>query len=778
MNRYARLGLRATTALACTISASGFAQSSRAVLPIPPAPFQGVINENVANSSTTPLERVKAPANAPNIFLMLTDDTGFAMASTFGGPVPTPNLDRLARTGVRYNRFHTTGICSPTRAALLTGRNHHNVATGILTDMPSNYPGYNGRIPASTATIAQTLRLNGYSTAMFGKHHNVPQGEQTAAGPFDYWPTGLGFEYFFGFIGGDTDQWRTNAYRGTDLLPNADGKPVLLDTRLADDAIRWVHNQKAAAPDKPFFVYYAPGSLHAPHQAPPEWIARFKGQFDQGWDKVREETHARQLALGIIPPGTKLTPRPDGIPAWSSLSAEQKAFAARSMEVAAAMLAYQDRETGRVLDELDRMGVLDTTLVAIIQGDNGASGEGGPEGTINEIGSLANGIVEDPAWLAANTGKLGGEQTYQNYPVGWAWAMNTPLRWTKQFASMLGGIRNGMVISWKGHVAQPDSICGTFSHVIDLAPTLLEVAAIPAPESVYGVRQKPFDGASLVPSLARCDADKPRTQYFEMMGKIGLYHDGWFASNDDGRKSWDRLPPSGSATPPDNWTLYDLRSDFSQSDDVSAANPAKLKELVSVWRKEAERNTVFPLDHRFGAARSGLAISPRTTFDYWGSDVSVPAFSGPLFIGRSFTLDADVDLAKAAASGAIFAIGSHFGGFSLYLEDGRPVFTYARSTKPDDIARIASKTRLGSGQQTLRLTYRAEGFGKGATAELSAGGKTIASGRIEHTFFVPAGLGEMLDIGRDTGVPVTTYKTPQGRLDGDVRHVAINFIKP
>lgn len=416
--------------LALLGGASAAAQTARTNLPIPRGPFAGTIAETVEQSKPAFPPRARAPAGAPNILLLMSDDVGFGIASAFGGPVPTPNLERVAAAGQRYNRFHTTGICSPTRAALLTGRNHHNAGTGMLTNSPSGFPSYEGRIPPETATIAQMLRLNGYSTAMFGKHHNITPGEGTPAGPFDSWPTGLGFEYFYGFLDGDVDQWSPVLYRGTNRLPDrpVDAPAELVDKRLADDAIAWIHNQKAADPDKPFFLYYAPGSLHAPHQALPEYIARFRGKFDQGWDKVREQTYARQLAAGIIPSGTKLTPRPDGIPAWDTLTAQQRAFAARSMEVAAAMLTYQDEQVGRVLAELERMGVLDTTLVALIQGDNGASGEGGPRGTLNELGHLANGINEDDAYLASTLDKQGGPDTYQLYPVGWAWAMNTPLR--------------------------------------------------------------------------------------------------------------------------------------------------------------------------------------------------------------------------------------------------------------------------------------------------------------------------------------------------------------
>lgn len=767
----------ACAAIALTAAATGgaSAQVDRSVLPVPRAPFDGVIAEGVAESRPASAGPLRAPQAAPNVLLFMSDDVGFAMSSAFGGPVPTPNMERLSASGIRYNRFHTTGICSPSRAALLTGRNHHNAGVGFLSDLPVGFPGYGGRILPETATIAQMLRLNGYSTAMFGKHHNVPPGDRSEAGPFDSWPTGLGFEYFFGFPHGDTDQFSPILYRGTSRT-DEDARPGdLLDKRLADDLIRWVHNQKAAAPDKPFLIYLAPGSTHAPHQAPRAYIERFRGKFDQGWDQVRKETHRRQLAAGVIPRGTRLTERPAEIPAWNSLSPAQQAFAARTMEVAAAQLAYQDEQLGRVLDELDRMGELDNTLVTVIQGDNGASGEAGPRGTINELRSM--GVHdEDEAWLQANTDRLGGPLTYQNYPVGWAWAMNSPLRWTKQFASMLGGVRNGMILSWNGHVARPGSICAQFSHLIDVAPTVLDAAGLPVPASVLGVAQKPLDGQSLLPSLAACDAAKPRTQYFEMTGKVGLYHDGWFLSGEDGRASWDNLPPSPD--PPVAWTLYDLSRDFSQSMDLSAKHPDRLREMRELWEREARRNNVYPLDHRMGAGRvdrRGFFASPRKRFDYWGRDVSVPAMGPGVPIGRSLTLDAEIALDSDRASGVIMALGSRFGGWSLHLDEGRPVLTWARSTDPREITQVRSARPLAQGNSRLRMRLDAKVPGQQAQVVLSANDEELARGMLPSLMLMPAGGGETLDVGRDLGVPVAEYAAPQGAIEGDVSHVRITF---
>jgi arylsulfatase A-like enzyme len=765
----------ACAALALFPSVQSLAQD-RSVLPIAPAPFSGVIAESIFDSKPSLQSPIRAPQGAPNVLLFMSDDVGFSMSSAFGGPVPTPNMEQLAAQGQRYNRFHTTGICSPSRAALLTGRNHHNAGVGYLSDLPAPYPGYGGKILPETATIAQILRLNGYNTAMFGKHHNVPGNERSAAGPFDAWPTGLGFEYFFGFQGGDTDQFSPAVYRGTSRVDPDEGAGKLLDQRLAEDAIRWIHNQKAAAPDKPFLVYLAPGSTHAPHQAPSEYIARFKGKFDRGWDKLREETWKRQLAQGIIPKGTRLTARPAEIPAWDSLNTAQRAFAIGTMEVAAAQLAFQDEQLGKVLNELRRMGQLDNTLVAVINGDNGASGEAGPPGTINELRGMRK-PQESEVWMQSNTGRLGGPITYQSYPVGWAWAMNTPLRWVKQYASMLGGVRNGMILSWQGHVSKPGTVCGQFSHLIDIAPTVLDAAQLPAPKSVLGIVQKPMDGESLLPGLSACDSGKLRTQYFEIGGKVGLYHDGWFLSGEDGRPSWEDIGPGGSR-PKMEWSLYHLAKDFSQSTDLASTNPAKLQEMTALWRRVAQANNVFPLEHRFGAGRVNPAMmrgSGRKHLDFWGKDVSLPAMSEPLLIGRSFTVKADLVLDKTDSSGAILALGSRFGGWSFYLDKGRPSFTFAVSTDPAEITQVRAEKALPQGASNVTLRFASLGFGKGAEVVISSGSEELARAALPSAILMPAGGGETLDVGRDIGVPVIDYATPHGAIEGDVPHVAVEL---
>jgi len=780
MNQTKRL--LATAASAAALCAGQAIAQDRTVLPMPPAPFAGTIGETVAQSSPGgpgAMLPVRAPQGAPNVFLFLSDDVGFAMTSAFGGPVPTPNFEQMAQAGQRYNRFHTTGICSPTRAALLTGRNHHNTGTGMLSDLPTPWPGYTGRIGADTATIAQVLRLNGYSTAMFGKHHNSPGPDRSLGGSKDSWPTGLGFEYFYGFNGGDNDQYAPTLYRGVQLAHEDENDKAgkLMDQRFAEDIISYVHNQKAGNPNKPFLVYFAPGSTHAPHQAPKEYIARFKGKFDHGWDAQRVLTWRKQLAMGIIPPGTKLTPRPAGLPAWDSLTPQQKAFHARQMEVAAAQLVFQDEQFGRIVDELKRMGQYDNTLFAVVLGDNGGSGEAGPRGTLNELRTIA---VQDEReeWLNSSLDIQGGPNTYQNYSVAWAWAMNTPYPMVKQYASQLGGIRNGAILSWTGRVAKPGAICAQFGHVNDVVPTVLEATGIPAPRRVLGTDQKPMDGTSMLSSLQSCDAKKPRTQYFEMAGKVGLYKDGWFLSGEDGRDSWKEHSPRG-IQPTNTYSLYNLDKDFSQSTDLAAKMPEKTAEMLTEFDRQAKANHVYPLDHRFGGARidgaAMLAMMPKR-YDFWGKDVSIPAAGGaPMLALRPFTVEADLVLDSASASGVVVALASRFGGWSLYLDKGRPALFWSRSTDPAEQFSVISDKTLPAGKSTLKMRHETTRPGAPATIVLSSGEVELARLALPTNLLFPAGNGEMLDVGRDRGSTVTDYNTPGGKIEGDIPHVRVMF---
>jgi arylsulfatase len=724
--------------------------------------------------------RVRAPEGAPNILLVLTDDVGFGASSSFGGEIPTPNLDRLASQGLRYNRFHTTGICSPTRAALLTGRNHHSVATGMLTDLPSGHPGYTGILPRSAASVARVLRDNGYSTAMFGKHHNLVRTETSQAGPFDRWPTGLGFEYFYGFIGGDTNQFHPKLYRDTAPVEPSQDRNYILDRDLADDAIRWVHEQKAAAPDKPFFLYFAPGTTHAPHQAPKEWIARFRGRFDPGWDEVRKQIFARQKAAGVIPADAELTPRPAQIPAWASLGAAQKKVSARMMEVYAGMLAFQDAQFGRILDELARMGLRDGTLVMFIEGDNGASGEGTPRGTLNEIGVMGNDFTDDPEYLAAHVDDQGGPDSYQVYPIGWAWAMDSPFQWVKQIASHLGATRNGLVVSWPRRIQAHGEIRSQFHHVIDVAPTLLEVAGVPWPTAVDGIPQQRVDGVSMVYSFdSATAADRRTTQYFEMLGNRALYRGGWLVNTTPRRMPWMKSPPEPRGEEY-RWELYDLNRDFSQAHDLAEAQPERLAAMQAAWWQEAERNQVLPVDDDMRsrdrvATQAGALAGRPSHFTYWSPDTSVGSDSAPVLGGRSFTVTAHVKVPPKGGEGVLVASGSRFAGFSFYLEKGRPVALYAFSHEARDCFEIAGAVRVPPGEAELRCDFEYDGGGlqKGGLLRIRVNGEEVASGRIGRTFLMPAGIGETFDVGRDTGLTVTPRYA--GEFNGEIRRVDVDL---
>ncbi|WP_313801693.1 arylsulfatase [Sphingobium sp.] len=761
---------------------SAFPLAAQTVLPQPAQPFAGKIGETYADSVAAFPKPVAAPSGAPNIVLILTDDVGFGSASTFGGPVPTPNLDRLAARGLVYNRFHTTAMCSPTRAALLTGRNHHAVGNAVVSDIATGYPGYWSMIPKSAATVGEILRQNGYNTAMFGKHHNIPMQQGSIAGPFDQWPTGLGFEQFYGFLGGDTEQWTPKLYRGNaPAAQKYDEDPdYILDRDLADEAIGYVHAQKAAAPDKPFFLYYAPGTAHAPHQAPADWIAKFRGRFDKGWDAVRAETLIRQIRMKIAPTGTRATPRLKDIPAWDSLSAEQKRISARMMEVYAGMLAYQDAQIGRVLDELERMGERGNTLILFIEGDNGASTEGGMQGSTNELGTFANGASEDMAWLNTMADKLGGKDCYGHFPVGWAWATNGPFPWAKQIASHLGGTRNGLVVSWPDRI-KARGIRSQFTHVSDIMPTLLEAAGVQAPSSVNGVPQQPIDGVSFAYSFNAPEAPEQHdTQYFEMIGTRAIYHRGWIASTTPARVPW-KMGASDRSPLAYEWELYDLDKDYAQARNLASRYPEKLKELQALWTAEAQKNKVFPLDDRQTLDRSSssrIAFAPRRkSFTYWGRDISVAEGAAPMIRGRSFRIVADVDLPAGGGNGALVTQGSKFGGWSFYLKDGRPAAHMALTQQPAHQFDVAADAPIAAGpaQIVYDFDYDDGGPGRGGLMRISVNGAEAARGRIDRTILIPAGLGETFDIGDDTGATVIDY--PKGRaFDGAIRKIEV-FLK-
>ena len=737
------------------------AAGQEVVLPKPEAPFHGKIGRTVKDSSPDFPKGVEAPAGAPNILLILTDDVGFGASSTFGGPIHTPNFQRIADSGLRYNMYHTTALCSPTRAALITGRNHHSVASGSITEFATGYPGYDSLVPKSAGSVGAVLKDNGWNTAWFGKMHNVPDWMSSQAGPFDLWPTGLGFEHFYGFIGGDSDQWHPALYHGTNPIEPYLGDPnYILDQDLADKAIAWMRMQHALAPNKPWLLYYATGTAHAPHHAPKDWIAKYKGQFEQGWDKVREETLARQKKLGVVPPDTQLTKRPEQLPAWDTLSADQKRLYARMMEVYAGALSHADYHIGRLLDAVEASGQRDNTLVVFMMGDNGASAEGTLQGTTNEVGTAANGVQESIPFLLSMIDELGGPKTYNHYPVGWAHAMDAPMQWTKQIASHFGGTRNGMAISWPARIKDKGGLRSQFCHVIDIVPTIYEAAKITPPTILDGVRQKPIEGVSLVYTF---DDGKAPTrhpvQYFEMFGNRAIYKDGWMASTTPLRLPWVTI---GFEPSPDDfkWELYNVNEDFSQANNLAEKNPEKLKELQAAFDVEARKYNVYPLDSSF-ASRADPAIRPsltrgRNEFVYFSGMVRIPEGSAPDFKNKSWTIAAELTIPQGGAEGVLATMGGRYGGWALLLRDGKPEFAYAYSNQPEHKYRVASAEPLAAGNHVVRVKfeYSGGGIGKAADATLLVDEKQVAQGRIGRTIPVRFSLDETFDVGEDTGTPV------------------------
>jgi arylsulfatase A-like enzyme len=763
-SRNCRAALLLCGFILCEGAGSALAQQSRtpAVLPQPEPPFSGTIGRTVKESKPDFPRGVEAPKGAPNVLLIMTDDVGFGATSTFGGPIQTPTFQRLADSGLRYNSYHTTALCSPTRAALIAGRNHHSCASGVITEMATGYPGYNSVVPKSCGSVGEVLKENGYNTSWFGKMHNVPDWMSSQAGPFDLWPSGLGFEYFYGFLGGDSDQWHPALYENTTPIEPYLGKPdYILDRDLADKAIAWMRMQHALAPDKPWFLYYATGTAHAPHHAPKEWIEKYKGQFDQGWDRIREETLARQLKLGIVPPDTRLTSRPDAIPAWGSLSSDQRRLYAHMMEVYAGALAYADNQIGRVVDAVRDEGQLDNTLVIFLMGDNGASAEGSLQGTTNEVATAGNGVQEGLPFLLSMMDQLGGPMTYNHYPVGWAHAMDAPMQWTKQVASHFGGTANGMVISWPARIKDKGGLRSQFCHVIDVTPTIYEAAGITPPTLMDGVKQKPLDGVSLVYTFDSASAPtRHRVQYFEMVGNRAIYKDGWMASTTPLRLPW--ITTVGAEPNPNDfkWELYNVNEDFSQSRDLADKEPAKLKELQAAFDAEAKKYNVYPLDSSF-AARVDPSIRPsltrgRSQFTYYPGMIRIPEGSAPDFKNKSWTVAAEITVPESGAEGVIATMGGRFGGWALLLNGGKPEFAYAVSNQPAHKFRVGSSQPLSAGNHLVRLKfdYDGGGIGRGGTATMFVDEKQVAQGYIPQTVKVRFSLDETFDVGEDTGTPV------------------------
>jgi len=753
------------------------------VLPRPEQPFGGKIGRTPKDSTPDFPKSIEAPKGAPNVLVILTDDVGFGASSTFGGPIPTPTMDRLAKNGLRYNTFHTTALCSPTRAALLSGRNHHSANTGVIMELGTGYPGYNSQMAKSNGTFAEVLKQHGYNTSWYGKNHNVPDWMTSQAGPFDLWPTGLGFEYFYGFIGGDTSQWNPAIFEGTKPVePAAEGKDYFFDRDMADHAIAWLRMQHATAPGKPFLAYYATGTAHAPHHAPKEWIAKFKGQFDQGWDKVREESFARQKALGVVPATAKLTERSAGIPAWDSLSADQKKVFARMMEVYAGALSHADSQMGRILDAIEAEGELDNTLVIYIQGDNGASGEGGMQGLLNEM-TVFNAIPEDFKEVTRRMDELGGPTTFNHYPVGWAHAMDTPFQWTKQIASHFGGTRNGMVISWPARIKDKGGLRTQFASVIDIMPTILEAVGVPAPTSINGVTQKPIEGTSLVYTFDAAKApSKHTTQYFEMFGNQGIYHDGWVAATTPAVAPWDSAAEAEGRLPSVldyKWELYNVSEDFSEANNLAAKDPAKLKELQDLFWKEAEKYNVLPIENG-RVTRFDVNIRPSLTrgrheFTYYPGLVRIPEGAAPDTKNKSWQIKAEVIIPAGGAEGMLLTHGGRFSGWGLYLLNGKPVFCYNLA----GVARyfVVGKDKLAPGAHTIvyDFTYDGPGLGKGGVGTILVDGKAVGSGRIERTLAFRLSLDETLDCGEDTGTPVAEDYHVPFKFTGEIKKVVIEL---
>ncbi|AMN43674.1 arylsulfatase [Rhodoplanes sp. Z2-YC6860] len=752
--------------------------TDRTVLPIPEPAIPHSTVLDVREAIPPARFEVKAPAQAPNVLVVLIDDMGFGQSSAFGGPIHMPTVDQLANEGLRYNEFHTTALCSPTRAALLTGRNHHTNNMGSITETATAFPGQTGQRPNNVAPLAEMLRLNGYSTAAFGKSHETAAWEVSPSGPTDRWPTRSGFDKFYGFIGGETNQWAPLIYDGLSQVELPKNPNYHFMTDMTNQAIAWMQYQKSLTPDKPFFIYFAPGATHAPHHVPKEWIAKYKGKFDQGWDKLREETLARQIKLGVVPPGTKLAPKPEAIKDWAALSADEKRLFARQMEVFAGFAEYADTEIGRLVEAIKTAGQLDNTLVFYIVGDNGASAEGGMNGLFNEY-TYFNQVRETVPDMLKHYDELGGPTTYNHYAAGWAVAGDTPFTWTKQVASSYGGTRNGMVIHWPKGISAKGELRSQWQHVIDIAPTILEAAGLPEPKSVNGTVQTPIEGTSFVHTFnERGVASRHTTQYFEIFGNRAIYKDGWLAGTVH-RAAWEYQ--NRATFENDRWELYDARSDFSLVNDLAQTNPDKLKEMQGEFLKEAVKYSVLPLDDRL-LERMTASLVGRPSLMAGRTSLTVHqgmiGMSENVFINlknRSHTIIAELDAPKGPMNGAIVAQAGRFGGWSLYVKDGKPAYTYnwlglKRFT-------ITSKAPLPPGKSNLRFefSYDGGGVGKGGTGTLFINDKNVGTGRIEQTQCCAFSADEGADVGADEGTPVTEiYKSPF-KFNGKIEKVELSF---
>jgi arylsulfatase A-like enzyme len=770
-------------------------------LPTPPQKFGGKIERTTKGSTPYWPARIVPPKGAPNVLLIMTDDSGYGVPSTFGGVIPTPALDRIAANGLRYTNFHSTALCSPTRAALITGRNHHSVGYGVVAEQATGYPGYNSIITKDKATIGEILKDNGYRTSWFGKNHNTPSFQASSIGPFDQWPTGMGFEYFYGFMGGDTNQWQPdNLARNTTYIYPFQGNPSFnLITAMADEAIGYMNQINTLTPDQPFFVYYVPGGTHAPHHPTPEWIKKISDMhlFDDGWNKLRDRIFENQKKLGVIPQSAKLTPWPkDLLKEWDQLSDDEKKMFLRQVDVFAAYVAYTDHEIGRVIQAVEDMGKLDNTLIIYINGDNGTSSEGTLIGTPNEV-AMFNGVEVPVAdQLKYFYDAWGTDKTYNHMAVPWAWAFDTPFSWTKQIASHFGGIKQGMAISWPKVITDKGGIRHQFHHIIDIVPTILEATHIKAPQVVNGIKQSPIEGVSMMYTFDKKNADAPSThttQYFEMMGDHAIYHDGWIASTKVMRAPWDISGGVGADPATYPWELYDLHTDWTQSEDLAAKNPAKLKELQALFWTEAAKYQVEPLDAtlitRLITPRPSIAAG-RNVFTWTAPLSGTPNGDAPSILNTSYNFKAEIEIPPGGAEGMLITQGGRFAGYGFYILKGKPVFTWNLV----DVKRIKweGPDVLAPGKHMLEFDFKYDGLGmgtlvfnnmsgigRGGTGTLKVDGKAVAEQKMERTIPFILAWDENLDVGSDTGTPVDDqdYQVPFA-FTGKIEKITLSIDRP
>jgi arylsulfatase A-like enzyme len=781
MKRVAFAAIALSSVLRCVSVSAQDAPLDRTVLPIAEPKYPHITELDARKVKAPPRFEIKAPADAPNVLVILIDDMGFGQSSVFGGPIHMPTAERLAANGLRYNNFHTTALCSPTRSALLSGRNHHINNFGSISETATAFPGQTGSRPNSVAPLAEMLRLNGYSTAAFGKYHEAAAWEVSPSGPTDRWPTRSGFDKFYGFIGGETNQWAPLVYDGMVQVEVPHDPNYHFTTDMTNQAINWMRFQKSLTPNKPFFIYFAPGATHAPHQVTKEWIEKYKGRFDEGWDKLREETLARQKALGLVPEETQLAPKPTAIKDWDKLTPEEQKLFAREMEVFAGFGEQTDHEIGRLVDAIAETGQLDNTLIFYEIGDNGASAEGTMSGVFNEM-TYFNGVQETVPEIMKHYDDLGGPHSYGHYAAGWAVAGDTPFKWTKQVASSYGGTQNPLIVQWPKRITDKGGVRSQFHHVIDIAPTVLEAAGLPEPKEVNGTVQTPIQGVSMVYTFDDAKAKSTHTtQYFEIFGNRGIYSDGWLAGTVH-KAPWEAQPRE--ALTADVWELYDTTKDFSLRNNLATSDPAKLKEMQELFLKEAIANNVLPIDDR-GIERANAAIAGRP--DLMAGRTSLTVYEGMkgmsenVFLNvknSSLSITADVDTVETGAQGVIMAQGGRFGGWSLYLKDGKPTYVY--NYLGLERFKIASAQPLPSGKSTVRFDFAYDGgMGKGGMGTLSVNGQKVAEGRIERTQCCIFSADEGADVGVDDGTPVSEdYEAGEAsKFTGKIAKVTID-LKP